>query len=377
MTFRGLSLSLCGGEPDSGGPGRALALRRLQTQVLGGCAPSAVLWFQGHSELLRTWGANICLPVTSAARVILLCCRQMPYLFGWSEPLIPNSGSASEGERPGRLPAHPLPAPTSHPGAPRTARASASARPAPPRPPPAPRSSAGALVGVSRLSLLLRRTQRELLVLSPAPTESYGTTGIKRSRRARRPRPAAQRAPPVRPRSSPRTRVLSRPSPSSAPPGPRVCGPHSCRSLNPNPSGAPILVPLSWAKRAGSLISFRSKTVARPDGPRSALPGRGRCGTSFFRITKKRRCGPPWVPFSPLKVSDPRRCGVSRKHTGEARLCVDLENNLRFNVHDTFSCYEILCSAVLPRSKSGMATAQLHCGVPWESFDNRNFHLAV
>lgn len=26
----------------------------------------------------------------------------MPYLFGWSEPLIPNSGSASEGERPDR-----------------------------------------------------------------------------------------------------------------------------------------------------------------------------------------------------------------------------------------------------------------------------------
>lgn len=55
--------------------------------AIGGCKPSAALWFQGHSELLRTLGANICLTgdVSSPCNPLVL---KADALFVWLERAI-------------------------------------------------------------------------------------------------------------------------------------------------------------------------------------------------------------------------------------------------------------------------------------------------
>lgn len=55
--------------------------------AIGGCEPSAALWFQGHSELLRTLGANICLTgdVSSPCNPLVL---KADALFVWLERAI-------------------------------------------------------------------------------------------------------------------------------------------------------------------------------------------------------------------------------------------------------------------------------------------------
>ncbi|XP_074242797.1 uncharacterized protein LOC141581430 [Saimiri boliviensis] len=55
--------------------------------AIGGCAPSAALWFQGHRELLRTLGANICLTgdVSSPCNPLVL---KADALFVWLERAI-------------------------------------------------------------------------------------------------------------------------------------------------------------------------------------------------------------------------------------------------------------------------------------------------
>lgn len=92
------------------GKSRVLALCCTQEQLLGAERLLRLFGFKDTASCSGLWEPTSVWLVTSAARVILLCWRQMPYLFGWSEPLIPNSGSASEGERPDRSdppPPHP------------------------------------------------------------------------------------------------------------------------------------------------------------------------------------------------------------------------------------------------------------------------------
>lgn len=82
--------------------GKAVALCFAQARLLGAARLLRLFGFKDTVSCSGLWEPTSVWLVTSAARVILLCWRQMPYLFGWSEPLIPNSGSASEGERPDR-----------------------------------------------------------------------------------------------------------------------------------------------------------------------------------------------------------------------------------------------------------------------------------
>ncbi|XP_063113451.1 uncharacterized protein LOC100718363 isoform X2 [Cavia porcellus] len=189
----------------------------------------------------------------------------MPYLFGWSEPLIPNSGSASEGERPDRSDP-PLPTPTSHLKAPYTTEASQ------------PSLSWGTRCGETENGAPWS------LRAAPALGALSGT-GMQRERpfppghrAASRGRREQSRGPAASARSAPGS------SRRGQLPSPR---PFSCLHLSPRAQHCPALGPCRSLRTACPLRCGGPVQSPGPPRPRSALWAGGRVlGEAFLQAAK-------------------------------------------------------------------------------------------